>query len=145
MQLTMSGEYAVRAMMHLAGLPAGTAVPLKTIAAAWEIPETFLRKIAAQLSRGGLLVSTRGNGGGVSLARPAESLTVLDIIEVVEGEMSLNKCLMSPAECGHSTTCAVHVLWCEAQGRLKETLRSRSLADLAAQTARRRARVAATR
>ena len=71
MQLTMTGEYAVRAMMHVASLPKGDRARIPSISREWDIPEKFLRKIIAKLTKGGLLRSHRGAGGGVSLAKPA--------------------------------------------------------------------------
>jgi Rrf2 family protein len=131
MQLTMSGEYAVRAMVHLSSLPHGTVVSVAEISRDWDVPVTFLRKIVTKLARGGMITSFRGNGGGIALTRPAEELTLLDVIEAAEGSLALNICLLSPDECHRSPWCAVHVVWCEAQKKLREVLSSRSLADLA--------------
>ena len=132
MQLTMTGEYAVRAMVHLASLPQGTVVSVGEISRAWEVPETFLRKIITNLARAGLVNSFRGNGGGIALARDSRELTLLDVVTAVEGELALNFCLLSPADCHRSPWCAVHLVWCEAQQKLREVLSSRSLAQLAA-------------
>ena len=131
MQLTMTGEYAVRAMMHLASLPKGTVVQIPEISRDWEIPEKFLRTIIAKLTKGGLLLSHRGARGGVSLAKPARKITLLDVIELVEGPLSLNKCLINPRFCGRTKSCSVHTVWHEAQSALRHTLSSRALAELA--------------
>jgi len=133
-QLTLTGEYAIRAMIHLASLPEGTIVQISQISEQWEIPDNFLRKITAQLSKAGLIFSHRGNAGGIQLARPAETLTLLDVIEAVEGKIYLNKCLIGPQFCSRTSWCAVHIVWCEAQQALKEILTRRSLAELAAST-----------
>ncbi len=137
----MTGEYAIRAMLHLASLRFGTVAQISEISRQWEIPENFLRKISAQLSNAGLVASQRGLGGGITLARPAEVITLLDIIEAVEGKISLNKCLMCDAFCPRDSWCAVHLVWGEAQDKLKEVLTSKSLAQLAAQSADRRAAI----
>lgn len=139
MQLTMTGEYAIRAMLHLASLHFGTVAQISEISKQWGIPENFLRKISAQLSSAGLVASQRGLGGGVTLARPAEVITLLDIIEAVEGKISLNKCLVCDAFCPRDSWCAVHVVWGEAQAKLKEVLSSKSLAQLAVQNSENRA------
>ena len=91
MQLTMTGEYAVRAMIHLASLPEGMTVQISSISAEWDIPETFLRKIVGLLSRAHLIISRRGNGGGIQLAKSPADITLVDVIEAVEGKISLNK------------------------------------------------------
>lgn len=132
MQLTMTGEYAVRAMVHLSSLPHGTVVSVAEISREWDVPVTFLRKIVTKLARAGMITSFRGNGGGISLARPSNELTLLDVIQVTEGAMALNVCLLSPDACHRTPWCAVHAIWCEAQQKLREVLTSRSLAELAA-------------
>lgn len=138
MQLTMTGEYAVRAMLHLAALPPGTVVQIPEIAREWDIPENFLRKIAAMLSRGGLLASQRGAGGGISLGRPSQDISLLQVIEEVEGPIYLNKCIEAPGACERNEWCSVHTVWHEAQTKMREVLGSRSLAELALINAARR-------
>ncbi len=130
MQLTMEGEYAVRALMHLAALPKGAVAQIPAISKEWDIPEKFLRKIVAKLTKGGLLLAHRGAGGGVSLARPAKKITLLDVIELVEGPMSLNQCLINPRFCRRTNSCTVHRVWCEARTAMRCILNSRTLAEL---------------
>jgi Rrf2 family transcriptional regulator, iron-sulfur cluster assembly transcription factor len=132
MQLTMTGEYAVRAMMHIASLPKGTVAQIPDISKEWDIPEKFLRKIVAKLTKGGLLLSRRGAGGGVSLGKAAKKITLLDVIDLVEGPMALNKCLINPRFCRRTNTCSVHVVWCDAQTAMRAILGSQTLAELTA-------------
>ena len=131
MQLTMTGEYAIRTMVHLSSIPTGAIAQISDISRKWDIPETFLRKIVARLSRAHLVKSHRGVRGGVSLARPAEQISLLEVLEEMEGEMALNRCLVEPQSCSRTSTCLVHGVWCEAQGMLRGLLSSRSFADLA--------------
>ena len=145
MQLTMTGEYAVRAMIHLSALPFGTVVQISDVSKQWEIPENFLRKISAQLAGAELIISHRGVNGGIRLGRPADTLTVLDVIEAVEGKIFLNKCLICDGFCPRDEWCQVHTLWSEAQTKLKEILSSKNLAQLAADSLRRRSDVDASR
>lgn len=132
-QLTMTGEYAVRAMLHLAALPPDTVALVAEISRTWEVPESFLRKIVGKLARGGLLKTARGNGGGVALARPAREITLFDVVEAADGPLSMNACLTSPEACHRIPWCPVHSVWCEAQQKLREVLSSRTLEDLAHQ------------
>ena len=131
MHLTMTGEYAIRTVLHLSSLPPGAIAQISDISRTWEIPETFLRKIVARLARAGLVKSNRGVGGGVALARPADQITLLHVIEEVEGPLSLNRCIGEPGFCTHQKSCNVHGLWCETQNVLREALSSRSFAELA--------------
>jgi Rrf2 family protein len=131
MQLTMTGEYAIRTMVHLSRITPGTVVQIADISATWEIPETFLRKIVARLARAGLVRSNRGVGGGVTLGRPADQITLLEVVEQIEGPLTLNRCLMEPTSCTHTTHCSVHTVWSEAQEVLRARLGSKTFADLA--------------
>ena len=118
-------------MIHLASVHMGGIAQISDISKQWGIPESFLRNIIPLLSRSGLVASRRGNGGGVSLSKPAETITLVEIIEAVEGPMYLNKCLIGPEFCTRTRWCAVHCLWSEAQENLKQTLRRKSIAELA--------------
>lgn len=141
MQLTMTGEYAVRTMIHLSAQPFGTVVQIAEVSKQWNIPENFLRKISAQLASAELIVSHRGVNGGIRLGRPPESLTILDVIEAVEGKVVLNKCLMCDGSCPRDEWCQVHSLWLEAQAKMKEILTSKSLAQLVVENLNRKAEV----
>ncbi len=131
LQLTMTGEYTVRAMLHLAAKPAGTISQIYDVAQQWDIPENFLRKIVQLLTRANLVRSHRGVGGGIELARPAEEITLLDVIEAAEGKLALNKCLIHEGFCPRDSWCAVHDVWGDVQDSMKGILRSKSIAALA--------------
>ena len=131
MQLTLTGEYAIRAMIHLASGKDDSIFQIAEISNVNNIPEKFLRKIIPQLSFAGLIQSQRGIGGGIKLGKPALNITPLEIIEAVEGKMALNKCLIDKAFCSNDRWCTVHTLWCEAQKKLREILSSKSIEELA--------------
>jgi len=144
MQLTMTGEYAVRAMMALGSVPFGTVLKIEDISGQWHIPKNFLRKIITTLTKSGLVQSQRGNGGGIRLAMSAERITLLDIIEAAEGKIFLNKCLISQEFCPRSCFCAVHTIWNEAQNAVSEVLSRRNLAEIVALDIQRRQTVMAS-
>jgi Rrf2 family protein len=131
MQLTNAGEYAVRAMLSMASKPKGTVFTILDVATEGDIPLPFLRKIVPLLTRSGYLHSSRGIGGGISLAKEADKITLLDVVEAIEGPMMLNNCLFEPQMCHRQPHCAVHLVWREAQDKLKETLGKYSIAELA--------------
>jgi Rrf2 family protein len=134
MQLTNTGEYAIRAMLYVGSHPLGTVLPIAEVSKNGIIPENFLRKIVGRLAKAGILRSVRGASGGIGLARKPESLTLFDIVEAVEGKMYLNQCLMGEHVCALVGTCSVHGIWCEAQEALKKVLTAKTLADLCAVT-----------
>jgi Rrf2 family protein len=132
----MTGEYTMRAMLHLAAKPQGTIVQIYDIAQQWDIPENFLRKIVQLLTKSNLVLSHRGVGGGIELAKSAEDITLLEVIETAEGKLALNKCLIHAGFCPRDSWCAVHLVWNEVQESMKEILRGHTIAELAKQTQR---------
>src|SRR5512133_1288594 len=102
MEITRATEYAVRCVLHLALEPAGRVVPRREIAAAREIPEQFLGKIAQRLARADILRIHQGARGGYELAVPAGELTLLRVVEAAEGSLILNKCVMNAKSCSRS-------------------------------------------
>jgi Rrf2 family protein len=135
MQLTRAADYAVRVMIHLAGLPPGTRVSRAEMAAAAECPEQFLSKVLQNLTRAGLVVSRRGNTGGFELPRTHRNAPVLEIVEAIEGPVRVNLCLTPGYTCTRQSWCPAHALWAEAQRVLAGVLRNTSVGDLAQQAA----------
>ena len=144
MQLTLTGEYAIRAMIHLASGKDESIFRISDISDVNNIPEKFLRKIIPQLSSAGLIQSQRGNGGGIKLGKSALEITPLEIIEAVEGEMALNKCLIDKTFCSNDRWCTVHTLWCDAQKKLRIILSSKSIAELARENEERKKKLKLT-
>jgi Rrf2 family protein len=96
------------------------------------IPRSFLAKIFQDLAKAGLLRSQRGAGGGFALARPPGQITILEIIEAIDGRIALQRCLGEVPDCERMEGCALCNLLEQAQDRLKEVFGQTSLADLAA-------------
>jgi len=132
LQLTRGGEYAIRAMTYLAGVPDGRIASLHEIGRAQDVPESFLAKILQSLVHAGLVTSYRGARGGFALARPADAISLRAVIEAVDGPIALNSCVLSPDDCERSTDCRVHVVWGEAQERMMSVLDGVTLAALRA-------------
>jgi len=130
MQITKLGDYAVRTMIHLASGHPDEIFRISEISRLRDIPESFLRKIIPRLKNAGLIHSTRGNKGGIILADDARNINALQVIESVEGEISLNQCVLYPQSCPQSGLCAMHDVWIDARNRIREALMKKSLADL---------------
>jgi Rrf2 family protein len=120
-------------MTYLARFPEGHVASLHDIGQAQEIPESFLAKILQILVHAGLAVSQRGAHGGFALARPAEQITMRDVIEAVDGPISVNLCTLDPEECERSGNCEVHKAWLRAQEQLMDVLGGVTLSSLAPQ------------
>jgi len=132
LQLTRGGEYSIRAMMYLARYPVGHVSSLHDVGQAQDIPESFLAKIFQSLVHAGLATSQRGAHGGFSLAHPAGEISVRQLIEAVDGPISLNGCVLWPEECRRSNGCTMHAAWEVAQERLMAVLEDVTLEKLSA-------------
>ena len=118
MQITRQADYAVRAILYLAQRGPGARASTALIAEDQNIPLTFLAKIVSQLSAAGVVRATRGARGGVALARPVDDISLLEIVEAIDGPMRLNECVLDPALCPQSDDCAMRAVWCGAQADL---------------------------
>jgi Rrf2 family protein len=117
-------------MIFIASLPEDAVVLRSEICETQKIPSSFMAKILRSLVRAQLLRSTRGVNGGFSLARPAAEMTLLDILEAIEGPLGLTDCVPNPEECEHSMNCPANAVWARVQNSIKEILRGASLEDL---------------
>jgi Rrf2 family protein len=132
MQITRQADYAVRAVLHLARLGPEGQASTANIAQEQHIPSTFLAKIVSQLAGAGLLVARRGARGGVRLARPAEAISLLQVVEAIDGPVLLNECLADPQNCPLSPACPVCAVWNDAQFGLVQKLSQTNFGQLAA-------------
>lgn len=130
--LSQAGEYAIRGILFIASQPYGKTIVVKDVAKAKGIPKPFLAKIFQLLSKSGILRSHRGNGGGFSLAKPAKEISLLDIIETVEGKMALNNCILMGdcQNCEIVDNCLIISFWSQTKNRLIEALKSTSIEEL---------------
>ncbi len=133
MQITHQADYAIRAMHFLSTLAPDQRVATNQIAEAYQIPPSFLTKIIAQLSVAGLIRTSRGARGGVTLARPPEQISVLEVLEAIDGPISLNDCVEDPSLCQYSDTCTVHGFWTDLRDELVDRLRGTTFDKLANQ------------
>jgi Rrf2 family protein len=132
MQITRQADYALRAMLYLAKLEPAHRAATSQIAASKNIPPSFLAKIVSQLSIAGLIHTSRGARGGVTLARAPKDISVLEVVEAIDGPISLNECTITPDGCPFSEDCPIHDLWCGTQAELVEKLRTTTFASFAA-------------
>jgi len=133
MQLTRAADYAVRVMIHMAGLPPGTRTSRTELANAAGCPDQFLSKVLQDLTRAGLVVSHRGNTGGFELPTVRGAASVLEVVEAVEGPLRLNVCLTHDHACERQQWCPAHTMWAKAQEALTGVLRNTTISELASQ------------
>jgi len=133
MQITRQADYAVRAVLHLARMGNSERAATSTVAKEQNIPPSFLAKIISQLSIAGLLHTSRGARGGVTLAREPKDITLLEVVEAIDGPIQLNECVGNDGSCHFDGDCPIKPVWCDAQDELVNRLRSTNFGDMIAQ------------
>jgi len=124
MQITRQADYALRTIIYLSRLGSEDKAPTSTIAEKQHIPSSFLAKIISQLSVAGLIHTSRGAHGGVSLAKSPEEISVLEVIEAIDGPVMLNECTTNPGICPFTGDCPMRIVWCDTRNDLLEKLNS---------------------
>ncbi|ABO51467.1 transcriptional regulator, BadM/Rrf2 family [Desulforamulus reducens MI-1] len=132
MKLNQATDYAFRAVLYLSRLPKGQVSEAKAIAEQENIPIRFLLKILRSLTAAGIIESYRGVSGGYALAREPKDITMLDVVEAVEGPVEVNRCLIAPESCNknHTARCPMHRALYAIQQNLNQQLNSYNFADL---------------
>lgn len=131
MLYSRSAEYAIRSLVHLAGLADGEYAMVKNIAADTAIPPHFLAKILQDLARDGFLQSSKGPHGGFRLRHDAGAVSMLRIVEAVDGAERYRRCIGGSPECSDQAACGMHDSWMELRSRIIDYLEGTSIADLA--------------
>lgn len=131
MQITRQADYAIRAVLFLSRLEPGRRASTSAVAKEQSIPPSFLAKIISQLSIAGLLHTSRGARGGVMLARDAGEITLLDVVEAIDGPITLNECVEDAADCVLGSGCALREVWCLAQDELVNRLKGTNFSQIA--------------
>jgi len=128
MKLSPAAEFAIRGMVVLSErYGQGVPVTLETVCTQRSLPREYLTKIFASLARARLVTPIRGKGGGFSLSRPPSQISLLEVIEAVQGPIVLNFCQHNPPQCDQ-VNCLIRDLWSELQKLIREKLAGMSLA-----------------
>lgn len=130
MKLSTRGRYGTRALLDLALHEEKKPVLLKDISRRQEISLGYLEHLVTPLIAGGILWSTRGPKGGISLARPPEEIRLSGIIQLLEGSISPVECINNPRMCSRSGLCAPQDIWSELKKAMNSVLESTTLQDL---------------
>ena len=135
MQITRETDYAMRCVLYLSSRTDRT-VMVDEIAREMATPKSFLAKILQKLAKAEIVRSFRGVKGGFRLERKPEDISLLDVIEAIEGVVALNACAVDDTICGFSSTCAVHPVWIKLRGEFTELLKRHNFAEIAEVSAR---------
>lgn len=130
MRLSRSSDYALRAMIFLAGLPGGQVASGSVIAAETGVGEPFLLKVLRLLVRARLVRAQPGFGGGFQLNLPANQISMLRVVEAVDGPLDLGTCLVEDQQCDRKPWCSVHTVLAEVHEHAVKVLSRTSIERL---------------
>jgi Rrf2 family protein len=122
MNITRETDYAVRCVLRLSETP-DEVVMADDLAAVTSVSKPFLAKILQKLTKAGIVRSFRGVKGGFRLTRRPKDITLLDVIEAIEGAISMNKCVVDQRFCELHETCTVHPVWVGIRTSVEELLK----------------------
>ncbi len=131
MKLSTKGRYGVRAMIDLASHYRHGPCVLKDMAKRIDVSNKYLEQLISLLRTAGLVRSVRGAHGGYMLARDPKDIRVSDVIQVLEGSISLVDCIDDPEICEKTEHCAAHDLWAQIKDLMESVLESVTLQNMA--------------
>ncbi|MFQ6617204.1 MAG: RrF2 family transcriptional regulator [Fidelibacterota bacterium] len=130
MLLSRACEYAIQTIIYLAKRGGDNYISVKEISEKSSIPFYFLGKIVQKLNKNGLLISYKGPNGGVALAKPADKITLLEVVEAVDGLEFKNKCVIGLPRCDDNSPCPLHRKWEVVREEIARMLGSRNVSEL---------------
>lgn len=130
MVLSRACEYAIRAVLYLAEKQDAAYVSVKEIAEQTGVSFHFLGKILQTLTQKGLLVSYKGPKGGIRLAKSPDEITVLQVVEAIDGLGVLKTCVLGLPNCGEGKPCALHEQWGPIRAEIRTMFQGKSIAAL---------------
>ena len=131
-QISRRADYAVRIMIELGMLAPQTRLSSRELSLKTGVPKAFLHKITADLVKANLLLTFAGPSGGIMLQKPLVEISMLKILEAVEGPICLNICVLNPEECNRQTICPAHDFWNFLQDDIEAKLSGMTLDKLVA-------------
>ena len=129
--LSAGCEYGIRAVLYLQSVGSDRPMPVAEIARETNISPSFLAKIVQRLVAAGLLVTGKGPGGGVRLARSATEITLLDVVRAIDGLEFKSRCVLGFPNCNDEVPCPVHHHWGPLREEMADMFESSSLKEFA--------------
>lgn len=130
MKLSTKGRYGLRAAVALAMYAKDEPVSISTIATREELSESYLEQLFAKLKKAGLVHSIRGTNGGYQLSRPAEDISVGDVLRALEGNMVIVDCPDSESQCAKYGSCVTKYVWKRINNSINDTMDAITLEEL---------------
>ena len=132
MKISTKGRYGLRILMDLALHHSEKPRLIRDIAKSQQISEKYISRLVIALRKAGMVRSVRGVNGGFHIAMKPEEITVLDVVEVMEGPVSIVDCVSAPKRCKLSGDCAPREIWCSLNEDIRALMRKTTLADILA-------------
>lgn len=134
MNISRASDYAIRGLVYMAKKPAGTVCFVKDIAKNTNSPASFMSKIFQTLAKSGIVHSFIGTKGGFTFNTRPEDITIKMVVEIIDGPIVMNRCVINKSSCQNAGNCDVHFMWTDIQKMLSKALSSYSIADFANDT-----------
>ena len=131
-------EYALRALFEMARHPEQEFWTVQELAKRTDTPAPFLAKTFQSLVKGEILFSTKGRHGGFAFARMPQKISLMEIVELIDGPALANNCALGLAECSSNAPCPFHAQWNDMRAAISNSLRSQTLVQGTMQTTSRR-------
>lgn len=133
LSLSLRGDYVVRAALALArGWEVGGYRKIREVAEEMALPSSYTPQILGLLAKAGLAEARAGRDGGYKLSRSPADISMLEVVEAGEGQLTLGRCTLRGGPCRWDDVCAVHPLWYSATDALMQSFQQATLGDLAA-------------
>ena len=132
MKISTKGRYGLRILMDLALHESEKPRLIRDIAKSQQISEKYISRLVIALRKAGMIRSVRGVNGGFHIAMKPEDITLLNVIEVMEGPLSIVDCVSAPKCCTHSKDCAPREVWCNLNENIRTLMSGTTLADILA-------------
>ncbi len=130
MKISTKGRYGLRILLDLALHDSETPRLIRDIASSQQISEKYISRLIIDLRRAGMVRSIRGAKGGFRIAKKPETITLLDVVEVMEGPLSIVDCVRFPEKCNRTANCATREIWNKLNSEIRESMSRITLADI---------------
>lgn len=130
MKISTKGRYGLRILLDLAFHSSGNPRTIKEIAQSQQISVKYISRLIIPLREAGLIESVRGIQGGLKLPRPPREITILKILETMEGPISIVDCVLSPQVCDKQSVCPSRFIWEQMNQKIREILAEQTLEDI---------------
>ncbi len=134
MEFQKTSEYCIRVLLYLGKHP-GEYISVRDLHTALKIPYKYLTAVMTKLSKTGIAEVRQGKHGGFRLARDPKDLKISEIIEEIEGNSDMHRCILGLDSCNEEKKCALHTFWADTKNKILKTVYSKTLAELMTQPA----------